>query len=840
MYLDYTFAWWRDGFQKGCEQMYFRTGYYGMAFDNKKGGLCKIGHLPGVPEAEAAKEGNASVDALPAVSMEVVAVVEGKACVCTGIEAIDFWGAHSRIIEMGHCTDRIDVMYYTFLGQETLKGRCELTSFPQYATLDFSGFSHVPMPDVGFEIRLKTNMELTSEDADALYLNGANGGLVVLKRGCTVSFSAGTVTAFASGGLVADAFGAGCTIGLIPVSQANRAAAASVLCHEQVKIDAQCLHTRRAVPVEYDPNKGCYTVLTDGLTFGKNMENGLTAGDIDFSKEENRRFCERVAVTFTNNSHSEVLVPVCFYKDQHFPTSGVLPLLRNGVDGEPTGIQVQLSKNWHRLGSDPNNPTFYAAPNDPKRKLEGPWLHAWVNISLAPHQSRTLEYDCLYASWGTCWSASHAQLCLAGWGGAYQLWESSAIGSFGEAFCYDAEVSHGRAFIDDIRPLTVYTKNDVTQREYQWTGCNGGGNFLLYYNQAGMQVPMVRVKVWFKKQGPNLCEVIYRGITQDGAIECEFKANLPRTDDTSRCYHSFSYRFLKDTEFSRLVFYQLGADHYNDNIYPRMAICNDDGPVGFTIDGKQYSGEFTPPIDEVPGYPGGKQQCIEVPGTGLYIACLGAKMTDTNFCKFGPVANRTLVLHAFDADINGVHYDKPSISLYRTLDMEVPCIAAELSAPAAAGQCIRAGSRIEGVVEYINLPLKKEYYYGTSQELRSVPAEEFDTWRLAGRYNKLGKIRATANIGSIVQNVPLVVRCIDDQADVTLEGGFAYVPITFTGLSTQYGFALYVVGDDGETRVDQSLMGNDYWQCYRGQEGYELTFNVPQNGGVYRYRLRKI
>ena len=61
---------------------------------------------------------------------------------------------------------------------------------------------------------------------------------------------------------------------------------------------------------------------------------------------------------------------------------------------------------------------------------------------------------------------SHAQLCLAGWGGNYQQWESSAIGSFGESFCYDPETAHGRAFIDDIRPLLVYKLNSPEKPRY--------------------------------------------------------------------------------------------------------------------------------------------------------------------------------------------------------------------------------------------------------------------------------------------------------------------------------------------------------------------------------------
>ena len=75
----------------------------------------------------------------------------------------------------------------------------------------------------------------------------------------------------------------------------------------------------------------------------------------------------------------------------------------------------------------------------------------------------------------------------------------------------------------------------------------------MYYKQ---------VTTRFKKQGPNLTEVIYSGVTLDNAVRFEIKAYLPRTNDVSRAWHSFSYTFLKDVSFDRMVFYQFGADNY--------------------------------------------------------------------------------------------------------------------------------------------------------------------------------------------------------------------------------------------------------------------------------------
>jgi hypothetical protein len=152
-----------------------------------------------------------------------------------------------------------------------------------------------------------------------------------------------------------------------------------------------------------------------------------------------------------------------------------------------------------------------------------------------------------YAMWGNAFSASHSQLCLVGWGGGFQQWESSSIGAFGESFCYEAEVTHGRGFITDVRPLLI---ESIYGGKYNFTENIGGGNFLVYTKTSGGEMQgFKQVRTQFRKQGPNLTEVIYRGYSADGKIEYEYTVNLPRTNDVSRAYHSFKYKFLQDVSF---------------------------------------------------------------------------------------------------------------------------------------------------------------------------------------------------------------------------------------------------------------------------------------------------
>ncbi len=39
-----------------------------------------------------------------------------------------------------------------------------------------------------------------------------------------------------------------------------------------------------------------------------------------------------------------------FFKDGKFGVEGLTPMIRDIITGEPTGLSVQLSKNWHYLG----------------------------------------------------------------------------------------------------------------------------------------------------------------------------------------------------------------------------------------------------------------------------------------------------------------------------------------------------------------------------------------------------------------------------------------------------------------------------------------------------------
>ena len=115
--------------------------------------------------------------------------------------------------------------------------------------------------------------------------------------------------------------------------------------------------------------------------------------------------------------------------------------------------------------------------------------------------------------------------------------------------------------------------------------------------------------------------------------------------------------------------------------------------------------------------------------------------------------------------------------------------------------------------------------------MRSFPDDEFDTHRLALRYNTQGRITAVAEIGEVISCHPVQIKCRNDTALIRLNGGLSYAPVTFTSLSSPYGFTLTVKDKNGEYVLDQSKNGSDFKQCYLGKDGWELTFNVELFGG---------
>ena len=131
-----------------------------------------------------------------------------------------------------------------------------------------------------------------------------------------------------------------------------------------------------------------------------------------------------------------------------------------------------------------------------------------------------------------------------------------------------------------------------------------------------------------------------------------------------------------------------------------------------------------------------------------------------------------------------------------------------------------------------------------------MPAEYFNTSKIAYEYAVGAKYTVAAQTGSVEKNTPIYIKCVEQQengktvAEITVTGGMGYVPLTFTNVKHYSGYSLEQFVQEEWVKVDQSVTGNDYWQAWYDSDSctYELTYNVPHNGdknAEYKYRLVK-
>lgn len=835
---DYSYMWWKSGFNNpaGGGQLNIQTGYYGMAVNPSQGQITKLDSINElVTQTEAGTEDNSRIDGMSAVSMDYNVAIDGETYEFSFVKKPDDnSSAYSRILETGRYMQRIDIMHLRYSQLSDVLGRLEIAALPEYFSLEYSIFSDYEIANADLEFSVTLSEEYVHSEASGdnkvmtFFKDNGSGITFVMpnRDGWSIRAEGNTVYFRAESLAVPKSEYTGFNVIVIPATQASLSNADIYYGSEQASVSAVQIEPKegREQDVEFDP-KGYVAISLNRM---------FSASGSSFTSSSNRNALDRLKFTIENSTDENIRVPLQFYKDAPFAVQGCSPFLRDAETGEPIGVQVQLTKNWHDNAA--------IAEDDPLKFWSGIWFHGYTIIEVPANSSVTYEFTMTYANWGGVYASSHAQISLAGWGGNYQQWETSSIGAFSEAFCYDPETAHGRAFIDDIRPLNV----DSMGGKYGWTSCNGGGNFLYYnvnYNASMMMFQQVRTQ--FKKQGPNLTEVIYTGVTRDGKVKFEITANLPRTDDMARVYHTFKYTFLEDVTFDRMAFYQFGADDYNDNVWMTMAVGNDDGPASFTIDGETFSGEFALPLSDTERYYGSEDvmQRIDIGGEGLWFAYMGAQRQEH---KSGPDSNRALNVISYNAVLNGETYTKPSFNIRCTTNYNIQCNLIELCPPAAVGNTIEKGSTVEGVVEYLNLPVSKEAYYGPSEVMQSIPEEYFNTYRAAYYYVLGGKYTTEASIGEITKSVPITVKTVegDVAAQITITGGISYVPITFTNVPSYSGYRLEKKEGEQWVMVDQSYNGNDYWQAWYDSDTatYELTFNVEHSGdpeAVYEYRLVK-
>jgi hypothetical protein len=548
-----------------------------------------------------------------------------------------------------------------------------------------------------------------------------------------------------------------------------------------------------ARPVDYDPAVGWFKVNLDGI------EPTPPPGKNNPSNDA----IERIKLTLTNPSDHEQLARLMFEKTaggfrQRIGTAitGISAILRD-MEGNPTGIPVQLSKNWH---------------NEPEGGVYGSaWFHGISQMRIPAGRTIELELTLAYGHWGGVPAASHAQLSLIGWG-SNQLWDQSALGAWGESICYEPDQAQANCTITDVRPLMVESMGDRSQ--WGWTSNVGGGDFFRFFDPVGKRIPHSAMRTTYHRQGPCLTEVTYAGRIGTN-LKQTMTVSLARTDDVVRGIYQIRLDVAKATDFSRFVIFQIGADTYSYTGERKMAVGDETGLL------KEWDTQWggntyrTPPM-ECHG---------RIPWASLHQA------VPRDNAKPGAWANRGIVIRSWKARLGGKDAS-PWMAEHGTTIGRNTSSTLDIVPPPGVTH-LEPGDFVEATIEHVAMPQFAKDYYGPNKELREALIRDENTWRMIQR-EALGNNRVVKmETGTLERLQPDIrIRTDQDKAGLTLSGGLGFIPVTFTGLSSHCGYTLEI---DGRA-LDQSVHGNDFWQTDYdpSTRRWSHTYNIPAAGGKPR------
>ena len=740
----YTDMWWKEGMPAKVKNAPWHRCISGrdfvMVLDTEK---IEIPHLGRVKSGKVAE-----IDTLPSAELVLSITLNGVVYRCAGAEPFER-NTGPRIIESGHFFQRADVTDLIFESPEgkvlNLKSRFETSAWANR---------------LSFVLYVEPSEEIELANAVMkIALSNASGSIEQSAK-------------FSEQGKVSLVFDP-VRLKKLPAKQV-------------VKVSAKERGSAQELPVSYEHELGWHKV-------------DLTS--IKAQKREAGSYFESTLFTLTNSSGSEQTVPVMFYKSKVPGITGITATIRD-MQGLPTGIPVQISKNWHGQVKLPPH--------------SGAWFRGVSVINVPAKSSIQLEFVYSNGHWGGVPAASHAQLSLIGWGGN-QLWEQSALGSWGESICYEPDQVLASSLITDVRPLML--RLSPKDKQWQWTGNVGGGDYMKFFTPSGDRVFHSSVRTVRHKQGPCLTEVKYEGNIEQ-KINHSITTSISRTDDLVRGTYRIKMKVDKAIKFSRLAIFQIGADTYN--MSPEKTFAAGDLTNGLIEEWKPVRGNST--YTKTP-----QEYAGETPWFSLHDA------EDTNKIQM-VLANRGFIIRSWKAKLGGQKV-APWVGEYAVVRGEREFSILDLTPPPSVTELL-PGDYVEAVIEYVVMPKKAAHYYGPNRGFKDALNKAGNTYNMIAREAKYNSHRVKVNKGTLVHTFPDVrIKSDGERANFQFSGGLGYVPLTFTNLSSHSGYTLKV---DGKV-VDQSVHGNDFWQTDFDVETrtWSITYNVKLTG-IKTHRIELI
>lgn len=568
----------------------------------------------------------------------------------------------------------------------------------------------------------------------------------------------------------------------------NKAEQLSLHCELDPQVAA-----RKAVKVSVSTEKdGLYKVRYDAAYNAQVAEIRKLSRDWAGGYNPIRNYDE-FEIVVDNPGATAVAVPFLLDHYRVANITGLVPILCD-ASGAPTGIPVQLSKNWH-----------YS-------KL-GAYLRAY---SLLPAEPGVTNYRLRipYGFYGTLPSASHAQLSLVGYGGEGR-WDQLAIGCWGETICFDSDMSLTDVAITDVRMLM--SRNGAEGTKWSWTDAGWGGDWLCAYNGQDKKLLYKEMKTAYLAHGPCLTEVIFDGkYGAAGEIDFDAKVQTLRTDDYKRTFLTFRYTFDKTVDAQKGWLFKMGRS--NRSISPRITYGN---AAGVVVDDAVPT---TLPEESV------YLDRVELEGEAPWWVGFPGGYLDGN--KNWGTGSRAWVIRSYKANFGGQEYTRPSISapVLRTSEAGVN-LDLHLSPPKGVTQ-FQPGDTVEMEIEWMNFHREADDYYGPNEQYRQHLTEHPRSWRTIYREAVGNNLKVEVAGGRVLHRYPLIVQAEAPTVRVKLVGGVGAVPIRFEGLTSAEGYRLFQIIDGEAQAFEPSVHGNDYWQTdYHAKSGsYRMTFNLPLDG----------
>jgi hypothetical protein len=541
------------------------------------------------------------------------------------------------------------------------------------------------------------------------------------------------------------------------------------------------LHTEdgQAIPASFNPSLNAY------ITEIKQLKRQWATGYTDI------RNYDDFTIEINNTSERADTIPFMLYLRQVANITGLVPMLCY-EDGTPTGIPVQLSKNWHEL------------------KL-GSYLRAYTLLPARVGKQR-YKLRIVYGFYGTLPSASHAQLSLVGYGGNGR-WDQLAIGCWGETICFDVDRSCVDVAVTDVRMLMARTGADG--RKWSWTNAGWGGDWLKVNDPQGQRHHPSEFKTAYLAHGPNLTDVRYHGhFGSQHEVDFNAKVQTLRTDDYARTFQTLSYTF-KDTVSSKDAWLLKMGRTFN-YAHPRFAFGNARGLID----------ELTVP-NNLKREDSLLQQCRIEGEAPFWVSFPGAQQTHNDGKGNG---YRALIIRNYQATLAGQKYTQPSISVPVHQSNSDGSVNLDLLLTAPEGvDHFSPGDHIEMELEWITLHREADDYYGPNESYRQHLVQHPNSWKTSYQEAFGNDLQIELSGGQILNDYPIQIQVETSPVTLKITGGIGYVPIRFSGLSSARGYTLVQIINGKAIELDQSVHGNDFWQTDydAASQTYSRVYNLP-------------